>query len=434
MEESESGFIGNEEAECYVGAMMRDVEVIHIKYTNIIARGKRYGRQWLLKGLRQEFRDSTVMRRRLIKEFELHSRLRHPNIVQAVGLEEIEGLGLCIVQEWVEGPTLAEAIRENSLLDPSSSNSTSLLTSSERRRIMHELVDAAAYLHRNGIVHRDIKPANVIIRDTGKEPVLIDFGLADSDDYVEIKQAAGTPGYVSPEQQRSEATSPTDDIYSLGVMMASLTPRYRKIANRCMGAVGKRPKDGTALQKALARRDRLPKVIVAIIGVIILVGGGGVLGWRLFDLESTHRLSKENIRILSRKNAENEARVTNLKDSLNRIEEKFASTNDELNQVKQYEAMRQNIYAGGYGRIDKILKEHDRTVFSKMTPEDKGIYSDKTMALQGELQNAIEDYCASLHTTSLSAEDREKIRMDLYNYQTIKLAEYFKKWMKRIYP
>ncbi len=34
------------------------------------------------------------------------------------------------------------------------------------------------------MVHRDIKPANVMIRKTGGVTVLIDFGLADSDDYV----------------------------------------------------------------------------------------------------------------------------------------------------------------------------------------------------------------------------------------------------------
>ncbi|MDE6023273.1 MAG: hypothetical protein K2G13_07200, partial [Muribaculaceae bacterium] len=111
----ESGYIGMEESGCYIGSEMRDVEILHITATNVIARGHRYGRQWFIKGLREEFRESTAMRRQLFKEFEVDSRLRHPSVVQAVGLEEIEGIGLCIVQEWVEGITLLEALRQGGL-------------------------------------------------------------------------------------------------------------------------------------------------------------------------------------------------------------------------------------------------------------------------------------------------------------------------------
>ncbi|MDE7397553.1 MAG: serine/threonine protein kinase, partial [Muribaculum sp.] len=216
--EPESGYIGSIESDCYVGSTFRDVEVLRTTKINIIARGRRYGRMWLLKGLREEYRDSTAMQRQLQKEFEIHSRLLHKSIVHIAGMEKVDGLGLCIVQEWVEGITLAEAMQ------------TGQINSAERRRIIHELTEAVAYIHSQGIVHRDLKPANVMIRDIGREIALIDFGLADTSDYVEIKAPAGTVGFISPEQEDTGGANPADDVYSLGIIMAELTPGYTAIA------------------------------------------------------------------------------------------------------------------------------------------------------------------------------------------------------------
>ena len=218
IEERESGYLGPDEVECYVGSEMHDVEVLRITGSNVIARGRRYGRVWFIKGLREELRRSTAMRRQLLKEFDIHSRLHHPSIVRAMGLEEIEGLGLCIVQEWIDGITLREALRNETL------------SSHDRRRIVHEVTEAVAYLHSRGVVHRDLKPSNVMIRDIGHEVVLIDFGLSDSDDYVEGKQPAGTPGFISPEQEVSGGADPADDVYSLGVMIREVYPRYTSVA------------------------------------------------------------------------------------------------------------------------------------------------------------------------------------------------------------
>ena len=52
---------------------------------------------WLLKGVRPDAQDSEGARARLLNEYEVLSRLHDPGVVSAVGVEEIEGLGLCIV-------------------------------------------------------------------------------------------------------------------------------------------------------------------------------------------------------------------------------------------------------------------------------------------------------------------------------------------------
>lgn len=422
-EPEESGYMESESIECCVGSAMRDVEVIHVTATNVIARGRRYGRQWFLKGLREEFRNSASMLRRLQKEFEIHSRLRHPNIVQAVGLEEVEGLGPCIIQEWVDGKTLHEMLRCGNM------------TASERRRVLRELTEAVAYLHRSGVVHRDIKPSNIMIRKTGGEAVLIDFGLADTDDYVEIKASAGTPGFISPEQMKGGGASPADDVYSLGMVIKEMGTRYKRIGNKCTGSPAIRPGDAGEVLKAYSRRDRRPKIIIAVILAAIIALVTGAVQLRFKSLEKSADSSKEQLAVLTDKNVGNEKLVTTLRDSLNEMHGKLASTQDELTRIREYEGLRQALFGEGCSRIDSVLGRYDRDVFSKMPEEDIGKYNEVLLGLVVELKATVEGYISSIkNRNDLAPGDADKLKMDLYNYQAVKLFEYQKKWEKKTRP
>lgn len=351
----ESGYVASIDTEFGPASEMRDVEILHISGTNVMARGRRYGRQWFLKGLREELRDSAAMQRQLQKEFEIHSRLHHPSVVQVSGMEYVDGLGLCIVQEWVDGITLHEALANQKI------------KSSERRRIIRDLIETVAYLHTRGVVHRDIKPSNVMIRDIGKAVTIIDFGLADTSDYVEIKGAAGTPGFISPEQIKSGGADPSDDVYSLGIMMKLMAPpAYSSIARRCIAPAGRRPMDAGYLLKMIRSRERRPKIIIGIVAAIVAVAAIAFAAMRIHSLEQSAHESAGKVSELSAVNTANLTRIASLTDSLEAMKGHLEEANDELAGIKEYENLKKSVFREGCRRIDDILIRADRNVFSKI--------------------------------------------------------------------
>ena len=220
-----------------------DVEILNTSEVNVVAKAKRYGRWWLLKGLQQEIANEAGFKQRLRKELEILIQLQHPNIVSAFALEMVDGLGMCIVMEYVEGSTLKEWLR----------GKTQRLT---RQRIARELTDAVGYIHSKGIVHRDLKPENVIITHNGENVKLIDFGLADTDSHAVLKQPAGTPRYMSPEQMHTSVADVRNDIYSLGIIFQQmkLGLSYRSIIKRCILPIDRRYPNVQALQKDVVRQ------------------------------------------------------------------------------------------------------------------------------------------------------------------------------------
>ena len=115
-----------------ISRLFTDVEVLATSEVNVVAKAKRYGRWWLLKGLRKEVVDEAGYQQRLRKELEILTSLQHPNIVAAVGLEEVEGFGPCIVMEYVDGVTLKEWLQGNT-------------TRQQRRRVLRDMLEAVEY-------------------------------------------------------------------------------------------------------------------------------------------------------------------------------------------------------------------------------------------------------------------------------------------------
>ncbi len=295
MEES-SGYIKSIKAED-ISSDFTDVSIIHTTKYNVLARAQRYGRWFMLKGVNANGSDNALTRQMLRKEFEILIKLQHPNVVQTVGLEQVEGLGTCIVMEYVDGITLKEWIANNTGGDtPSEGGGRGLVF-----RILDELLQAVAYIHSLEIVHRDLKPQNIMITRNGHHVKLIDFGLADTDAFAMLKQQAGTKRYMAPEQagtsitagQEQETTSLDlrNDIYSLGVIISELPlPRnYQKIWSHCLLPIDRRYQSIAALQADIdrlqARKKRVTTWAMAAV-VAVLLGVVGLLLWRVQAMDN----------------------------------------------------------------------------------------------------------------------------------------------------
>ena len=214
-----------------------DVEILSTSDVNVVAKAKRYGRWWLLKGLRNEVAGEAACLQRLRKEFEILMQMQHPSVVTAYGLETVEGIGYCIVMEFVDGSTLKDWLQGET-------------TKQQRRRVADELTAAIGYVHAKGIAHRDLKPENIIVTRNGEGVKLIDFGLADTDSHAILKQPAGTPRYMSPEQMQGTIADGRNDIYSLGVifhqMALGLSSYYKEMSVADQSAI---PACGSASQR-----------------------------------------------------------------------------------------------------------------------------------------------------------------------------------------
>ena len=95
-----------------------------------------------------------------------------------------------------------------------------------------ETARAVAVLHGRGIIHRDIKPSNVLLRagHDGQEVLVSDLGLAKAAIAASgMTLAAGTPGYMPPEQAEGFGLTFASDVYALAALtyrlLAGETPR-----------------------------------------------------------------------------------------------------------------------------------------------------------------------------------------------------------------
>jgi len=163
-----------------------------------------------VKLLAEHLADDEAFVARFRREALAAARLQHPNIVQVFdsGLDEPSGRHY-IVMEYVEGPSCADLIRDQGVLDID-----------QAVGIVRDACHGLDYAHRAGVVHRDVKPGNLLIsKDTGAVK-LADFGIAKAAEQTRITQVGsvlGTAAYLSPEQATGAESTPASDIYSLGV-------------------------------------------------------------------------------------------------------------------------------------------------------------------------------------------------------------------------
>lgn len=227
---------------------------------NRLFKAVRYGKYFVLKGLKEKYRDNNLYRGLIIKEFDILVSLNHPNIVRCYGIEEVEDLGLCIIMEYVDGVTLDKFLETK----PSSA---------QRRKVVKQILNAMDYYHELQLVHRDLKPSNILITNNAHNVRIIDFGLADTDYYAVFKEPAFTRKYASPEQLNGEKLDCRSDIYSFGKVLAKIFPnRYKRIAKKCSKEKRKEryPNADYVYQAMFSVKKKLYKTFIVVIALGLL--------------------------------------------------------------------------------------------------------------------------------------------------------------------
>jgi serine/threonine protein kinase/Tol biopolymer transport system component len=210
------------------------------------ARDSKLGREVALKVLPAAFSADADRMARFRREAQVLASLNHPNIAAVYGLEDgtlqddkpsavhldpnsssrapvVSGTPPALVMELVEGPTLAERLRQRRI------------ELEDSLPIARQIAEALEAAHDRGIIHRDLKPANIKIRPDGVVKIL-DFGLAkavqgdpassDLQNSPTISHMTtmagtilGTAAYMSPEQAKGKTLDRRTDVWSFGCVL-----------------------------------------------------------------------------------------------------------------------------------------------------------------------------------------------------------------------
>jgi serine/threonine-protein kinase len=177
------------------------------------ARDRMLERLVALKVLHPHYGDDEEYVERFRREARSVAQLSHPHIVTVIDRGEDDGQQF-IVFEYVDGENLKQLLAR-----------TGPLPTRRALELAMEIADALAFAHEHGLIHRDVKPQNVLMTPDGDAKVT-DFGIARSIDVehgvTQTGTVLGTSNYLSPEQACGKPTTPSTDVYSLGVVLYEL--------------------------------------------------------------------------------------------------------------------------------------------------------------------------------------------------------------------
>ncbi|KDQ09404.1 hypothetical protein BOTBODRAFT_178967 [Botryobasidium botryosum FD-172 SS1] len=151
-----------------------------------------------MKALRAHIMGNKVAERRMKREMNVWSKLRHPNVLPFIGWCTLKSTSY-MVSPWMENGDALAYVKQKPQAD--------------RLKLLAQIAEGLYYLHtrpKNPVIHGDIKAANVLISSSGVA-CIADFGLSE---LIEDEKAprystewycAGNPRWQAPELLSAES-------------------------------------------------------------------------------------------------------------------------------------------------------------------------------------------------------------------------------------
>jgi serine/threonine protein kinase len=134
------------------------------------------------------------------------------------------------VTEYVQGPTLQEAVEDGGPL-----------TASRLEVFAVGVAEALEAIHAAGVVHRDLKPSNVLLSRDG--PKVIDFGIARTVDATTLTQTGkivGSVNWLAPEQLQTGKASEASDVFAWGGLVTFAGTGHPPFGRGMVGTIAHR--------------------------------------------------------------------------------------------------------------------------------------------------------------------------------------------------
>ena len=304
-------------------------------------------------------REHRLPMKRFEQECEFLSTIRHPNIIQYLGM--CQDSDTCL-------PVLLMELMDDSL--------THFLESSPQPipyhiqvNICHDITLALSFLHSNGIVHRDLSSNNVLMISNIRAKVT-DFGMARLGDmnpratHLTFTMCPGTDVYMPPEAVKDKPVyTEKIDCFSFGVIavqiMTQLFPmpggRRKEVEIDNVGILEKRISELERRQNHISKIDPSHSLLVIVFDCLkdkdVERPSAEALSRRIASLKRNHKYS-ESMRIDKEQGHEIVQREESLR-------QQFGRQIEGLQQIIQSQVVHLE-------EKDQIMKQKDDTIAAKL--------------------------------------------------------------------
>ncbi len=161
-----------------------------------------------VKVISEEMAQHQRFRRRFNAEIQTLVRLKHPSIVNVIGVGEERGR-LFYSMEYIDGENLHQRLKR-----------VKRIAWAQVLDWAIDISSALKHAHDFGIIHRDLKPANLML-DSHNRIKLTDFGIAKlygAEEATVPGSVIGTADFMPPEQAEGQPVTPRSDLYALGAI------------------------------------------------------------------------------------------------------------------------------------------------------------------------------------------------------------------------